>query len=174
MIYAIDVGSTLAGGNGAAFAWAKVPAAGGQLVVGTDPVGLADSVASDLRSGASVALGLEAPLFIPVPHDAKRLSRGRENEGNRSWAAPAGGYVTTLALHQTAWLLRRLHAACSEACDLTVDPARWSQPEQERPVLFCWEAFVSGPAHSSHTRDAATAAMYFQAHQTNLVSAVTA
>lgn len=32
MIYAIDVGSTLPGRNGVAFAWTKIPAAGGQLV----------------------------------------------------------------------------------------------------------------------------------------------
>jgi hypothetical protein len=173
MIYAVDVGSTLAGRNGVAFAWAKVPREGGQPLVSTDPLDLADALTVDLGSGRSVALGLEAPLFIPVPMDVDRLSRGRENEGNRSWAAPAGGYVAALALHQAAWLLRRLHTTCRTVCDLTVDPKRWSQ-DDERPVLFCWEAFVSGPAHTIHVRDAATAAMYFQSQQSELASAIRA
>jgi|RhiMetdeSRZDD1v2_1073273.scaffolds.fasta_scaffold102932_3 hypothetical protein len=174
MIYAVDVGSTLNGRNGVAFAWAKVPRVGGHPVASADPAELAESVSSDLCSGHSVSLGFEAPLFIPVPPDVRRLSRGRDNEGNRSWAAPAGGYVAVLALHQAAWLLRRLRDTCGTVCDLTVDPARWSQAEGKRPVLFCWEAFVSGPAHTIHMRDAATAIMYFRAHETALATAITA
>lgn len=175
MIYAIDVGSTLNGRNGVAFAWAKVPLIGGKPITSIDPVELAYSVALDLSSGRSVAFGLEAPLFIPVPADVNRLSRGRENEGDRSWAAPAGGYVAALALHQAAWLLARIRAECKcSEFDFSVDPARWSSDKGSRPVLFCWEAFVSGPAHTDHRRDAATAAMYFQAHQADLITAVTA
>jgi hypothetical protein len=174
MIYAVDIGSTLAGRNGPAFAWAKVPDTGGQPVASTDPEALAESIADDLLSEESVALGFEAPLFIPVPHDVERLSRGRQGDGNRSWAAPAGGYVATLALHQAAWLLRRLYPICAGTCDLTVDPARWSCRPAQPPLLFCWEAFVSGPAHTVHMRDAATAAMYFQAQQYSLATAVTA
>lgn len=174
MIYAVDVGSTLTGRNGVAFAWAKVPRAGGQPVASVDPAALADSVASDVGAGEPVAIGLEAPLYIPVPTDVTRLSRGRQNEGDRSCFAPAGGYVTALALHQTAWLLRRLRPACEELCDLTVDVARWPPTEGQRPVLFFWEAFVSGPAHKNHMHDAATAAMYFQANQESLATDITA
>jgi hypothetical protein len=178
MIYAVDVGSTLNGRNGVAFAWAKVPLSGGQPNTSIDPVELANSVASDLSSGRSVALGLEAPLFIPVPADVNRLSRGRENEGDRSWAAPAGGYVAALALHQGAWLLARIRAECNKCkCsefELSVDPARWLSDKGAQLVLFCWEAFVSGEAHKDHRRDAATAAMYFHAHQAELITAVTA
>lgn len=178
MIYAVDVGSTLNGRNGVAFAWAKVSLIGDHPITSIDPVELAYSVASDLSSGRSVALGLEAPLFIPVPADVNRLSRGRENEGDRSWAAPAGGYVATLALHQAAWLLGRIRAECDKRkCrefELSVAPARWLSDKGAQPVLFCWEAFVSGPAHTDHRGDAATAAMYFQAHQAKLITAVTA
>lgn len=174
MIYAVDVGSTLSGRDGVAFAWCRVSDAGGVPVSATDISALADSLGEDLRSGQNVALGLEAPLFIPVPQETEKLSRGRENEGNRSWAAPAGGYVASLGVHQTAWLLRELHKRCGDRCELTVDPARWSTPNHDRPLLFCWEAFVSGPAHTDHSGDAATAAMYFQAHQYKLTTAVTA
>ena len=173
MIYAVDVGSTLPGRDGIAFAWAKVPQEGGQPVANTDPTELASSAAADLCAGHSVALGFEAPLFIPVPKNVRRLSRRRENEGNRAWSAPAGGYVATLALHQAAWLLRELRSSCSETCELTVDPERWSH-NGGQTVLFCWEAFVSGEAHTVHMRDAATAVMYFQAEQQALETAVTA
>jgi hypothetical protein len=173
MIYAIDVGSTLNGRNGAAFAWAKVHRAGGQPVASANPDDLLLSLASDLQSGHSVALGLEAPLFIPVPTNVDRLSRGRTGEGNRSWAAPAGGYVTALAVHQAAWLLAKLREPYASTCELSVDPSRWTAPGP-KPVLFFWEAFVSGPAHTVHLRDAATAVMHFQANQTLLATAVTA
>lgn len=174
MIYAVDVGSTLNGRNGIAFAWAKVPRVGGQPMVSVDPEALTDSIASDLRVGEPVAIGLEAPLYLPVPTDVTRLSRGRQNERDRSCFAPAGGYVATLALHQTAWLLRRLRSSCEELCDLTVEISQWPPIGDQRPVLFFWEAFVSGPAHMNHTRDAATAAMYFQASQMSLATEITA
>jgi hypothetical protein len=173
MIYAVDVGSTLPGRKGIAFAWAKVAEEGHQPVANTDPAELASSVSADLRSGHSVALGLEAPLFIPVPRDVHQLSRGRENDGNRAWSAPSGGYVATLALHQAAWLLRELHSSCGGTCELTVDPERWSN-SGSRTMLFCWEAFVSGRAKTTHLGDAATAVMYFQARMASLESAVTA
>jgi len=174
MIYAVDVGSTLEGRNGVAFAWAKVPRTGGQPVASADPSALLASITADLQSGHSVALGLEAPLFIPVPAEVDRLSRGRNGDGNRSWAAPAGGYVATLALHQAAWLLSGLRSSCSARCELTVDTARWTAPDPTRPVLLLWEAFVSGDAHTFHMHDAATAVMYFQTHQDALSTAVTA
>jgi len=37
--------------------------------------GLAETVAADLNAGLGVALGFEAPLFIPRPFKAERLNR---------------------------------------------------------------------------------------------------
>jgi hypothetical protein len=48
------VGSTLRGHNGTAFAWAKALRQGGVPATGNDPEKLAESLTSDLASGASV------------------------------------------------------------------------------------------------------------------------
>jgi hypothetical protein len=100
---------------------------------------LADSIKEDFGAGRSVALGFESPLFIPVPFFPENLSRGRLGETNRSCLAPAGGYVTTLGLHQAAWILRAVHTA---GVSLTVDSKDWPPPDHTR-ALFCWEAFIS-------------------------------
>lgn len=77
MIYAIDVGSTLRGKEGTAFAWARVPAAGGVPMASPDLRALLDAITRDLHAGRNVPLGFESPLFIPVPDDEKKLSRAR-------------------------------------------------------------------------------------------------
>lgn len=175
MIYAIDVGSTIPSRNGkeVAFAWSGVDQNGREVATGTCPEELVNEIGRSILAGQSVAIGVEAPLFIPVPSDKSRLSKGRLNEADRSWAAPAGGYVTALAAHQCAWLLRELFQKCGRYCELTADPDRWYR-RSSPPVIFCWEAFVSGGAHGNHQEDARTAAMYFFEHQSDLKTAVTA
>ena len=174
MIYAVDIGSTIPRGGKTAFAWCKVEDDGRCPQCGTSPDALVASVHNDIESGRSVALGIEAPMFIPVPSDSKALSRGRDGEANRSWAAPAGGYVATLALHQTAWILSQLRSRCAEVCTVAVDAASWNHRGADGPILFLWEAFVSGAAHRGHAEDAATAAMSFQDRQADLRSDVRA
>lgn len=174
MIYAIDVGSTIPKRSGVAFAWSAVDDNAREVRAGSCPGDLVADIATRISQGESVALGIEAPLFIPVPSDKANLSKGRLNEGDRSWAAPAGGYVTALAVHQCAWLLRELYNRCGQHCRLATEPEAWYRRAVTEPVIFCWEAFVSGPAHGNHADDARTAAMYFHSQQTQLVSAVTA
>jgi hypothetical protein len=128
-------------------------------------------IASDAKKGMSVALGVEAPCFIPVPYDVGELSRGRKGETNRAWSASAGAYVATLGLHQMAWVLRRLYAEFGETHMLTTDWSLWL--ESKRPILLLWEAFVSGRAHShpdDPRRDAATAVHEFSRHEDNLAT----
>lgn len=179
VIYACDIGSTRQPRaerrnriRGVAFAWAKVsPSEPSKVGVSQDIEKLAQSVGDDLLAGKNVALGFEAPLFFPVPRAASDLSRGRSGDGNRSFAAPAGLAVAALAIHQVAWLLSQLHERCYQSCDFSVDIARWP-PTGDRPLLFCWEAFVSGPAHSDiHVYDAATAAIEFLANESQLATA---
>ena|SRR5271157_3882834 len=60
---------------------------------------------------------------------------------------------------------------CHQHCDFSVDLAKWP-PTGDRPLLFCWEAFVSGLAHSdTHVYDAATAATAFLANESQLATA---
>jgi hypothetical protein len=125
-------------------------------------------LARDLDDGLSVALGFEAPLFIPVPLDANNLCRGRATEGSRSFAAPAGLAVTTLGLHQAAWILSTLRATREHVCFAH----RISDWPCQVQTLFCWEAFVSERAHSDdHVRDAASALAAFFHAESDLAAA---
>ena len=160
------------------FAWARLiggsvaPPAGSQSITE-----LVELLSRDLASGAMVALGFEAPLFIPVPPTERPecLSQRRENEGQRSWSAPAGGYVATLAIHQAAWLLQAIAPSRPSTCAFTLDASSWAIGH-ETGLLLCWEAFVSEAAHASksdpqrHLRDAATAAVWFRTCETDLTA----
>jgi hypothetical protein len=170
--YACDVGSTRSDGKRGAqsgFGWARAERAD-DVEGGRSITRLVAAVAHDLSLGRSVALGFEAPLFIPVPLDAANLCRGRAGEGSRSFAAPAGLAVTALGLHQAAWVL----AALRETPHRPRFAYRSSEWPSDTPTLFCWEAFVSGPAHSDdHVRDAATAVVAFLAAESDLAAATT-
>src|ERR1700686_2387506 len=174
-IYAVDVGSTRCDkGQEPNFAWARVdPDIANSVIASCDIQHLANRVIGDLQCHRSVALGFEAPLFIPVPIDARTLCHGRENEGGRSFAAPAGLAVTTLGLHQAAWILRTIAECCGNSVKFETDAAAWPPSENQR-FVFCWEAFVSGSAHSAtHVQDAATAAMAFLEAEHDLRAATT-
>lgn len=174
-IYAIDVGSTRdRKGRRPAFTWACVRPDQTEICHCCHDIDhLTRSVETDLQSGRSVAIGFEAPLFIPVPESSKSLSSGRPGEGNRSWAAPVGLAVTTLGLHQAAWILQRMVSTCRGLADLTLDANRWP-PREGKPVLFLWEAFVSGDAHGRGEHpdelDAATAVTCFLDNEEKLTA----
>jgi hypothetical protein len=89
--------------------------------------------------------------------------------------APAGSAVATLGLHQAAWTLRKLFLSCAGECAFTLDWGEWP-PAGSRPLLFCWEAFVSQEAHSASltgadVQDAATAAKEFLISEDDLGTA---
>ena len=159
-IYACDIGSVRSG----AFAWARVVSHGGGPVASFDIEGLVHSLRHDLNEGLSVALGFEAPLFMPVPVSAGSLSTGRIGEGNRSMFAPAGASVATLAIHEAAWILGSVREGLRSDVKYTLDWREW-MPTNDIQKLLVWEAFVSGPAHGSHEQGAATAALYFRGNE---------
>lgn len=169
LIYACDVGTTNAKSGLQSFAWARLNPDGGAIHVSRYIHKLIQELESDVRQGYSISLGFEAPLFIPVPEDWQELSKRREGEGNRSWSASSGVNVTTLGIHQSALILKKLHESSSGRCEFTLDWRRWWPASGHQPILFCWEAFVSGEAHNSdHIRDAATAADFFHCHEQKL------
>jgi hypothetical protein len=174
MIFAVDIGSTRKGRRSEAFAWCGLDDSGRERLVGTCPEALTIEIHRCIQTRESVALGFEAPLFVPVPNSKEDLSKGRSDEGDRAWSAPAGGYVATLALHQCAWIFRALHASCAPICRMTTDPKAWSTRSKASPLIFLWEAFVSGRAHGTHAEDARTAAMHFAQRQNDLRSDITA
>lgn len=174
VVYAADVGSTRTDGKrraGSGFGWARL-GKDGEVEGCASIVDLATAVAADLAAGCSVALGFEAPLAIPVPTEAPDLCRGRAGEGSRSFAAPAGLAVATLGVHQAAWVLARVRSLLGpDASNVRFSQAGADWQRGER-TLICWEAFVSGAAHSAdHIRDAATAVVAFAAAEADLDTA---
>lgn len=165
-IYACDIGSVRAG----SFAWVRADPRSTRLVGSACIDSLVESLFQDITSGnRSVALGLEAPLFMPVPDDSQELNSGRDDEGQRSMFAPAGATVTTLGLHEVAWILASLRNRLgrkAEGIHYTLNGRDWRSTGGEQ--LLLWEAFVSEGAHAGqgegrpHLRDAATAAAHFR------------
>jgi hypothetical protein len=172
--YACDIGSIKAG----SFAWARNGSSGETPTSSLAIDELIVSIERDVTEGMTIAIGFEAPLFMPVPDLSSNLNSGRNNESSRSMFAPAGATVTTIAIQQTAWILKHLHRKVGERLTLTMD---WQTNWRTRAAhLFLWEAFVSSTAHSKpehggHERDAATALQYFlhNDQDLNAVNAVT-
>lgn len=158
VVYACDIGSVKSG----SFAWSRATSHQDTPTASSDIDELLIQIVRDARSGASVALGFEAPLFMPIPLLSSALSSGRNGESSRSMFAPAGASVTTLALHEVAWILRSLQQQIGSILGFTID---WRKPWRSSSgaaKLLVWEAFVSSSAHSdTHERDAITAARHF-------------
>jgi hypothetical protein len=100
-IYACDCGSPRKGN----FAWTTV-LPDGSPQGSADIDRLVEDLARDLNSGYSVALGFEAPLFVPVPVGACSIGRARQGEGNRPFSAGAGCGALVVGLQEVAWVLR--------------------------------------------------------------------
>jgi hypothetical protein len=169
-VYAIDVGGL---GN---VGWARC-VRGQSLEGGRSLDALVDRLAVDTATGMSVALGFEAPGFLPVPESAGRLNRARPGEGDRPWCFGAGAYTTAIGIQQAAWVVRALAPRSAATHKLTTDWTSWPPAESARPVVLLWEAFVSKAAHSptnDPVEDAATAAWEFleNEHQLTKIHAV--
>lgn len=172
-IYAVDIGSPKKG-----LAWARlVDGDGGEVRSGTDLVVLADKLTHDIADGRDVALGFEAPMFLPVSEDPQNLTRARDGEApkggqSRPWSVGAGAYAATVAVPIAAWVLRQVRGESdAPPARLIMDPTRWPETSGSAPILLLWEAFVSGAGHarepnehgaSDHEQDAATAALAFR------------
>lgn len=156
-IFAVDVGS-LRNVGWARFASSQPPEGSRSL---SD---LVDRLAADAANGWSLALGFEAPGFLPVPENPTSLNRARPGEGDRPWCFGAGAYTTAIGIQQAAWVVRALASRAATTHDIATDWLSWPPAEGPRPVVLLWEAFVSRAAHSPTNdpiEDAVTAAHAF-------------
>lgn len=149
-VFCADVGS-LARGN---FAWAR-RRAGAESEDVREPgsiEALADAVANELKHERPVALGFEAPLFVPVPEKPALLGRARPCDlGLPSWSSGPGASVMATGVVQLAWILDAVRGRCVDA-RMHLD---WDEFAHSRSGLLLWEAFVSGTAKgASHEDDA--------------------
>jgi len=118
----------------------------------------AKGIADDLSSGASVALGFECPLFVPVTEDPKDLTSPRDDaERQRPWSAGAGCAVLATGLSECVWVFNRIRVQA----EVKVQPSLCYDDFITRKAnLFVWEAFVTSAAKGSSHEDDAKAAAY--------------
>ncbi|WP_165184095.1 hypothetical protein [Caulobacter soli] len=145
----IDVGSPKGGKLG----WA-ILAPNADPVLGKDLDVFIDAMTA-LGSNWPLAVGFEAPLFIPAPAEALKILSGRKGEGSRPWSAGAGATVTTAALAVVTYTLAGLRRGLSRAVASTDFNSLPVRPGD----TFFFEAFVTAAAKGDdHADDAFIAA----------------
>lgn len=150
----IDVGSPRGGKLG----WA-ILGPNADPVLGKDLDAFIDAMTS-LGASRPLAIGFEAPLFIPTPAEALKILSGRQGEGSRPWSAGAGATVTTVALAVVTYTLTGLRRGLSRATASTDIDALPTRPGD---TLF-FEAFVTAAAKGAdHADDALIAAREMRA-----------
>jgi len=140
-IFCADIGSI----PGGSFAWARrIPGSGAEELHRAESIeSLAASVVEVLRNGEPVALGFEAPLFVPVPEDSDRLGKARPCDApSPAWSSRPGASALTTAMAQIPWTLRFIR---EQVPGLPVHVG-WPPFAEQQNGLLLWEAFVSGVA----------------------------
>jgi hypothetical protein len=137
------------------------------------------ALASALREG-SLAIGFEAPMFVPVRQEPAKLLAARDGECvgglNRPFSAGAGSAVLVTALVVVTYVLARLKAKIPDGT-ATLD---WKSLPSDPKQAFLFEAFVTDQRKSTperHMEDAQLAVHEFEKRirtQTGLRTDVTA
>jgi hypothetical protein len=145
--------------------WCRAP--DGATTSGRDLDSLVDCISGDISARVPVALGFEAPLFIPRPSDAADLNRQRLGERGRPWCAGAGTGAMALGLQQSGYVFGAISNRIRPR--VTFDLKALSRGDAD---LLIWEAFVSGKAKNRdaldpHVDDARVAVDEFVKRQTS-------
>jgi hypothetical protein len=102
---------------------------------------LVDAIVADFNSGVRVAVGFEAPLFVPMPSEAADLNRQRLGEKGRPWCVGAGSGALALGVQQASYVFAALARKISPRVTFAPDELVSGDAD-----LLVWEAFVSGKA----------------------------
>lgn len=126
-----------------------------------DPTALVHAIENEFSNGRPVALGFEAPLWIPRGREFVRMTSNRggiEQTMRRPWSAGAGCGSLAAGVANMAWIFEALYTL-SGAVRATTLPTRL---EDGSAQLLIWEAFVSGSLKSlNHEGDAELAVAAF-------------
>ncbi len=119
---------------------------------GTDLDDCIEVLAAALREDA-LALGFEAPQFVPVRHDQNTLLKARSGETGagvapRAFSATPGATVLVTSLVIVPYVLKRLRERVP-AATATLD---WRCPMTEPKQMLLWEAFVTDQRRDTVTR----------------------
>lgn len=158
IIHCADIGSVSRGN----FGWARlaVDEPSESCTTGRDISEFSDIIASDLNSGAHVAIGFECPLFVPVPEAPISLTSARPGEGDRPWSAGAGAGSLATGLTESVWILDRVKRRTSVSAAVF---AKWRPFQEAAGGLLIWEAFVTKAAKAdTHHGDAELAVLSFR------------
>jgi hypothetical protein len=127
-------------------------------------------LAQSMRSGP-LALGFEAPLFVPYDRDRCDLDKARRGERDRAFSASAGACVLAKSLVIIPYILSGLRQRVEDA----KPTFQWRRPMGRRDLLL-FEAFVTHmPSGAAHTECARMALREFGAARggpTSLRSAI--
>jgi hypothetical protein len=156
-IAVVDIGKP-----GANFGWAMVGDTGAE---GNDIDICVQSLAAALRNGP-LALGFEAPMFVPIRTDSKRLTAARKGDSgkglpSRPFSASAGATVLVTGLVVVSYILNTLRPLVPEAT-ATLD---WRSPPAGPGWLLLFEAFVTDQRKTSDTRHVEDAHLAIAAFQ---------
>jgi len=135
VVAAIDVGSLVNIG------WWRAQGSAG--LGGHDLDELIASIVADINDGTPVALGFEAPLFIPRPSTTDGLNKQRLGERGRPWCAGAGTGALALGIQQAAYVLSGIALGIGRKVEVSFDPEALTAGTAQ---LLIWEAFVTGKA----------------------------
>jgi hypothetical protein len=109
---------------------------------GTDIDLCIEALAGALKTGP-LAVGFEAPMFVPYRRERCDLDKRRQGDGDRSYSAGAGAYALVKGLVTVPYILEglRRRAGCARPT------FKWREPLSDQDLLL-WEAFVTHVAKS--------------------------
>jgi len=143
---AADIGTP-----GKSLGWAAVGPAG-HMVDGTDLDTCIGELSEALRIGP-VALGFEAPMWIPTRLEPTRLTSARRGEAgpglaSRPFSASAGATVLVTGMVVVTYVMRRLR----ELAPAAIAHFDWQNFSTEPGQLLVWEAFVTNQKKTHDAR----------------------
>ena len=100
---------------------------------------------------APLALGFEAPMFVPMRDRPNDLTRARNGERNQAFSANVGATALVTGTVVVPYVLDRLRRAVADA-GATLNWQEWLRGEAGGPQLLLFEAFVSNRGGSRNTK----------------------
>ena len=113
-IYCADIGSITSGN----FGWYGLKS-DGTSASGQEIEELAELVLNGLNATKKVALGFEAPMFVPFRKDPETLTQKRKGETDKNWIGGPGATVLATALVQVPWVLKTIRAGLKVSATAT-------------------------------------------------------
>jgi len=119
---------------------------------GTDVDVFIEALALAMKMGP-LALGFEAPMFVPYGRNLSDLDKGREGDGDRAFSASAGAIVLTKGLVIVPYILDGLRQRAVDA----KPTFNWRRPLSDTDLLL-FEAFVTHMGKAASHQDCARSA----------------